>query len=674
MSITGDNQNININGNLVIPNISNKFRTPKIEFFDDSEMISANGIFLSNGTTMSTTQNIAIGSNIYISDVASNLIALSGNISASYLSGNASLLGSLTGATPGIYGNATTVSQITVSSTGRITGISNVVIQAVATSNLQQVTTAGNATTSTVLFQNAGTSFVTSGNVGISNVNPVHTLDVGSNTYISDTQANTIVTSGNVSARYLFANGQYLTSLTGAGSGAYGSGSAVPTINVDSTGRITSISTTSINTVSTATPGQVAYYTGAGAIGGDSGLSYTAGTQTLVVGGGLTVNGDLVVAGNTYTGNNVVFNDAIVEFGNSYPNGTTMGLLLQRPAGNVMMGYLSTENGSAYNNTLAFGYTFGSALGPLLNPDTSNILPVKIFGNLTTTSNLYVGSKFVVDSTQGFVGISNATPGYNLVIGSNLFATDTGSNVIVTSGNVSASYYSGNASLLGSLTGAAAGTYGNATTVSQITVSSTGRITGISNVAVSLTLDQVVSNGNTTSNSLQLGGLLVTGTSNLVGNTVASNISVYSISFGGTSNGYVRSINLQDVTDIGNVTTSSITVAGITSTSLQSTLPTAQTAFGTWSATPTPILSSTSSGYYTAVIGASLTDLTPSGGRTNGTYTIFLTSNSTWSIPGSFSGCKTNLTSTMNLTASSKVIATIMYDGTTYYVSFVQYS
>src|SRR6056300_1306841 len=50
--------------------------------------------------------------------------------------------------------------------------------------SLEDVTAVGNTTPYTVEFQNATTSFVTYGSVGIANTAPVHTLDIGSNVSI----------------------------------------------------------------------------------------------------------------------------------------------------------------------------------------------------------------------------------------------------------------------------------------------------------------------------------------------------------------------------------------------------------------------------------------------------------------------------------------------------------
>ena len=130
-----------------------------------------------------------------------------------------------------------------------------------------------------------------------------------------------------------------------------------------------------LSTVSSVIPSseyQIAYYNSNATVKGDSGFTYYQPTSTVTMGGSLLVMGDLFIGGNTYASNNVIFNDSIIEIGNNAPVNTTCGLLFDRPNGNIMMSYLSTENGSSYMNTLTFGYTFGSASGPLLIPDTSN--------------------------------------------------------------------------------------------------------------------------------------------------------------------------------------------------------------------------------------------------------------------------------------------------------------
>src|SRR6056300_158696 len=61
---------------------------------------------------------------------------------------------------------------------------------------LQDVSDYGNTTTNTLEFNNPTTGFVSISNVGISNTSPIHTLDVGSNLYVSDTDSNVLTVLG----------------------------------------------------------------------------------------------------------------------------------------------------------------------------------------------------------------------------------------------------------------------------------------------------------------------------------------------------------------------------------------------------------------------------------------------------------------------------------------------
>ena len=129
--------------------------------------------------------------------------------------------------------------------------------------------------------------------------------------------------------------------------------------------------------------------------------------------------------------------------------------------------------------------------------------------NLYVTGNSYISSNIV---TGGSIGIANTSPGHDLSIGSNLYVTQTGSNVLVTSGNVSASRYHGNAKYLTNTTDEAPGTYGGVidgqnANIAVITIGTTGRVETVSNVPFAVTetsnLAQVVNRGNVTSNTVR---------------------------------------------------------------------------------------------------------------------------------------------------------------------------
>ena len=333
-----------------------------------------------------------------------------------------------------------------------------------------------------------GSNTISASQITIANTTPNQLFSVGANVYICDTQSNTIVTRGNVSAAYYSGNAALLTSTTDAAPGTY----TYPSITVSAGGRISSV-TSGSQPVSNGTAGQVAYYTNSNTVSGDIGMTYSNTIGTLTLTGGLTIGGDLKVSGNTYSSNNIVFNDAVVLISNNTPNVTTRGMLMQRPAGNIMAAYLSTESGSAYMNTMVFGYTFGGAQNGLLTPDTGNSLPVSVIGSVTASNGFYgtlAGSNTVTASTlitSGNVSIGNtATALSTLVVGSNLFVRDTAANVLTISGNLSAGYLFGNAAFL----------------------------TGV-------TLSTIVNNGNTTSNTVQFTNLATSLVAS--GNVVANN-------------------------------------------------------------------------------------------------------------------------------------------------------
>ena len=118
----------------------------------------------------------------------------------------------------------------------------------------------------------------------------------------------------------------------------------------------------------------------------------------LIVGGNVTIDGNLTVIST----NNLVIDDPIIELARNAPDGTTAGVVFQRPSGNVMIGYLSTEESSLYDNTLVLGYTTGGAHGTKLPLDTSQDLSVYISGNVITKEILFddVNGSYITGGAQ----------------------------------------------------------------------------------------------------------------------------------------------------------------------------------------------------------------------------------------------------------------------------------
>jgi hypothetical protein len=114
-----------------------------------------------------------------------------------------------------------------------------------------------------------------------------------------------------------------------------------------------------------------------------------------------------------------------------------------------------------------------------------------VTGNARITGILTIGtSSLTLDGSNNQIVVGTAVTIHHtngLQVGSNtLHATNgLGLNQINATGIITANSFSGSGSNLTGLTGASAGTYGNATTVPQIVVDSNGKISAISNVLIS---------------------------------------------------------------------------------------------------------------------------------------------------------------------------------------------
>jgi enhancing lycopene biosynthesis protein 2 len=145
------------------------------------------------------------------------------------------------------------------------------------------------------------------------------------------------------------------------------------------------------------------------------------GPNVLVVSGGVSIDGNLVVTGGltTITTENLKVKDAIIELGlNNTSEDTTLdlGLIMTRPESNVTIGF---REGS---DELVLAYTESSAESNTIVPLTSETLDVHVYGRVFTESN---------------VGIINTSPEHTLDVGSNLYVDEYGSNVLVVTGNTS---------------------------------------------------------------------------------------------------------------------------------------------------------------------------------------------------------------------------------------------
>ena len=340
-------------------------------------------------------------------------------------------------------------------------------------SNLQAITDNGNVTSNTIQFTNTGTSLVASGTVeavsfvgdGSQLTNIASNLqaitdngNVTSNT-IQFTNATTgIVATGNVHALKFIGDGSLLTNLPGGSGGIW---------NTNGQGEI--------------------YYLS------NVGISNTDPGHDLSVGSNLYVDDD---------GSNVLV-----------------------VTGNVKADYF-VGDGSLLTN-----------------------LPSGSGGVWSTNAE---GEIYFINSN---VGISNADPGHELSVGSNLYVDDDGSNVLVVTGNVKADYFVGNGSLLTNLP---SGTGGVWSTNAEGEIYFINSNVGISNadpghelsVGSNLYVDDDGSNvlvidGNISAESMTLGGIGIVPSYPLSSVTDTGNVTPHTVQFSNATTGLVTTANVE---------------------------------------------------------------------------------------------------------------------------------
>jgi len=175
------------------------------------------------------------------------------------------------------------------------------------------------------------------------------------------------------------------------------------------------------------------------------------------------------------------------------------------------------------------------------------------------------------------VGISNADPGHNLSVGSNLYVDDDGLDVLVVTGNVNATYLKGNGSMITNLPSGSGGVWSTNADNEIYFISSN---VGISNsnpghnlsVGSNLYVDDDGSNvlvvdGNIAAESIVIGGISIVPSYPLSLVTETGNITPHTIQFTNATTGLVVSSN---IVVTGNVTAAYLhgdasNVTGITS-------------------------------------------------------------------------------------------------------------
>jgi hypothetical protein len=355
---------------------------------------------------------------------------------------------------------------------------SNVTSDDIFSMNLEFVTNNDNVTSNTIRFINDTTSFVTTGNVGIQNTSPTHTLDVGSKFHVTkdgevrvgpsvlidSSVTNKIQVSGRIDADSItldhigisntnptieglsLGSSTFLQhptdsinafSTSGNVSAAFYHGDSYFLSNLNLNNIVLQGNTTGSRTV------QFNYANGPALItNGNVGIQNTHGIHTLDVGSNLFVDdigsNILVVTGNTFTsrkalvGSNLVmdtFGSNIVEVtGNTF---TSRKALV---GSNVTIDTLGTDVIEVTGNT----FTSRKALiGSNVTIDTLGSNVVEVTGNTFTSRKALIGSNLVMDTLGSNVVevTGNTYTSRKALIGSNVTIDTLGSNVVEVTGN-----------------------------------------------------------------------------------------------------------------------------------------------------------------------------------------------------------------------------------------------
>jgi hypothetical protein len=335
-----------------------------VEFENAISIVTTGAVGIANSAPE---HDLSVGSNLYVDDTGSNVIHVTGNVYATRFIGDGSFLENIA-------------------------------------SSLEEIIINGNVTSNTVEFNNA-ISFVTTGNVGISNNAPEHNLSVGSNLYADDAGSNVIHVTGNI----------YATRFIGDGSSLENIASNLEEIVLN--GNVTSQTIHIENVVSLTTTGNV-------------GIANTNPTCDLAI------------------GSNVCFKDVssniLTVDGNILAHQITLDSIAIRSA--YALEYI-TQTGNTTSNTVEFtneatGLVTTANVGianahPVHTLDVGSNLWIDDVGSnvLYVNGNVHVAGAQLV--TEGKLGVSNANPEHDLSVSSNLYVDDDGSNVLVVHGNAS---------------------------------------------------------------------------------------------------------------------------------------------------------------------------------------------------------------------------------------------
>ena len=271
------------------------------------------------------------------------------------------------------------------------------------------------------------------GKVGVSNTNPVHTLDIGSNVYIDDTGANKLTVTGNIHASGITIDGDItvidtqnlavkdpVILLASESTGTSDTGIIMKRADGDSNVAVfydEGVGLKICHTMSGADDTQLVADTSNAlntSIYGAVTIENTT-SQALSVGGGAQIDGDFQVG--------EVANLFVDVSTSNVGIGTAVPAYELDVVGNVHADYLIGD-GSAISAIQSSNVSdFASNVTRITNLESGDMT---IDGEKTFSSNLEVGTaNLFVDTTTSNVGIGTTTPGYDLDVNGDINFTGT---------------------------------------------------------------------------------------------------------------------------------------------------------------------------------------------------------------------------------------------------------
>src|SRR5210317_1749114 len=386
-----------------------EFRNPETGFVTTANVGIANTL---------ASHTLSVGSNLYVDDVASNVLVVNGNTNINgdiVVQGNAQIDGVLTvintenlTITDAIIelgrnntvGDATTDLGIVMNrpgsnvTVGFLEGTDELALAYTETSAESKTIT---PLTSETLDVHVYGRVLTESNVGIVNTSPIHTLDVGSNLFVDEYGSNVLVVSGNTSISGNFMVDEE-TFFVDVGGKSVGLGTVTPDANLHVVGNvyISSNLTVDEDTLHVDT------------------VNDSVGVGTVTPQANLHVVGNVYVSSNLTVDENTFHVDAVNH---------AVGIETKSPDANLhVVGnvYVSDDLTVAMNTLHVEADTERVGIKTKV-PDAE----LHVVGNVYVASDLTVDNDtFHVDATNHAVGIETKSPDANLHVVGNVYISD----------------------------------------------------------------------------------------------------------------------------------------------------------------------------------------------------------------------------------------------------------